>query len=118
MRVCVVAEFYPRAADPVLGVWPHRQALPAPDAAPEARVVSVPGGDVLSTGGGSPAGRARVAAAFAAARAVLANSADPERRCRELGARATRVVHLGTDFPERIEPDHAPPTLVTVGHLV
>ncbi len=27
MRVAVVTEFYPRAADPVLGVWAHRQAL-------------------------------------------------------------------------------------------
>ncbi len=26
MRVLVVAEYYPRAADPVLGVWAHRQA--------------------------------------------------------------------------------------------
>ncbi|MDX6731135.1 MAG: hypothetical protein QOC54_1083, partial [Baekduia sp.] len=24
MRVVVVAEYYPRAADPVLGVWAHR----------------------------------------------------------------------------------------------
>ena len=27
MKVAVVAEFYPRAEDPVLGVWAHRQAL-------------------------------------------------------------------------------------------
>ena len=27
MRVAVVAEYYPRAADPALGVWAHRQAL-------------------------------------------------------------------------------------------
>lgn len=27
MKVAVVAEFYPRAHDPVLGVWAHRQAL-------------------------------------------------------------------------------------------
>jgi teichuronic acid biosynthesis glycosyltransferase TuaC len=32
VRVAVVAEFYPRAADPVLGVWAHRQALAARDA--------------------------------------------------------------------------------------
>src|SRR5204863_1901623 len=39
MRVCVVAEFYPRAADPVLGVWAHRQALAARDAGAEVRVL-------------------------------------------------------------------------------
>ena len=32
MRVAVVAEFYPRHHDPVLGVWAHRQALAARDA--------------------------------------------------------------------------------------
>jgi teichuronic acid biosynthesis glycosyltransferase TuaC len=31
-RVAVVAEFYPRAGDPVLGVWAHRQAVAARDA--------------------------------------------------------------------------------------
>lgn len=39
MRVCVVAEFYPRAHDPVLGIWAHRQALAARDAGAEVRVV-------------------------------------------------------------------------------
>ena len=34
-RVAVVAEFYPRRADPVLGVWAHRQALAACDAGAE-----------------------------------------------------------------------------------
>ena len=29
MKVAVVAEYYPRAADPVLGIWAHRQALAA-----------------------------------------------------------------------------------------
>ena len=29
MRVCVVAEYYPRPDDPVSGVWAHRQALAA-----------------------------------------------------------------------------------------
>ena len=32
MRVAVVAEYYPRAADSALGVWAHRQALAARDA--------------------------------------------------------------------------------------
>ena len=39
MRVAVVAEYYPRAADPVLGVWAHRQALAARDAGAEVRVL-------------------------------------------------------------------------------
>ena len=39
MRVAVVAEFYPRAEDPVLGVWAHRQALAARDAGAEVRVL-------------------------------------------------------------------------------
>jgi teichuronic acid biosynthesis glycosyltransferase TuaC len=39
MRVAVVAEYYPRAADPVLGVWAHRQALAARDAGADVEVV-------------------------------------------------------------------------------
>ncbi len=39
MRVAVVAEYYPRAADPVLGVWAHRQALAARDAGADVRVL-------------------------------------------------------------------------------
>ncbi len=39
MRVAVVAEFYPRQGDPVLGVWAHRQALAARDAGAEVRVL-------------------------------------------------------------------------------
>ena len=39
MKVVVVAEYYPRAADPVLGVWAHRQALAARDAGADVRVV-------------------------------------------------------------------------------
>lgn len=39
MKVAVVAEFYPRAADPVLGVWAHRQALAARDAGADVRVL-------------------------------------------------------------------------------
>jgi teichuronic acid biosynthesis glycosyltransferase TuaC len=39
VRVVVVTEFYPRAHDPVLGVWAHRQALAARDAGAEVRVV-------------------------------------------------------------------------------
>ena len=39
MKVAVVAEFYPRAGDPVLGIWAHRQALAARDAGAEVRVL-------------------------------------------------------------------------------
>jgi glycosyltransferase involved in cell wall biosynthesis len=223
MRVAVVAEFYPRAADPVLGVWAHRQAIAARDAGADVRVlvlhrplppraalgagaahalraaakaaaqplhaqldgipvtyvpflapprprsygdwgrwaapslaialrrlrrdfapdvvhahnavpageafrrarlhdvplvVSVHGGDVFHTAPRSPRGAAAVRAALHRAQLVVANSAGIEQRCRVLGARATRVVHLGTDLPAaRAEPYDAP-TVVTTGHLV
>jgi len=39
MRVLIVAEYYPRAADPVLGVWAHRQAVAARDAGADVRVL-------------------------------------------------------------------------------
>ncbi len=222
MRVAVVAEFYPRAADPVLGLWAHRQAIAARDAGAEVRVlvlhrplpslaaarsgpagaaraarqalaqplhatldgigvtyvpflapprprsyarwgrwaapslavalralrrelafdlvhahnavpageavrraglrapcvVSVHGGDVFHTAPGSAAGAEAVRAALGRARLVLANSAGIERRCRILGARATRVVRLGTDLPARRAEPFAHPTIVTTGHVV
>ncbi|MSX01840.1 MAG: glycosyltransferase [Actinobacteria bacterium] len=39
MKVLVVAEFYPRRDDPVLGIWAHRQAQAAIAAGAEVRVV-------------------------------------------------------------------------------
>ena len=39
MRVLIVAEYYPRAHDPVRGVWAHRQAVAARDAGAEVRVL-------------------------------------------------------------------------------
>ena len=39
MKVLVVAEYYPRAGDPVRGVWAHRQAVAARDAGAEVRVL-------------------------------------------------------------------------------
>jgi glycosyltransferase involved in cell wall biosynthesis len=39
MKVVVVAEYYPRAADPALGVWAHRQAVAARDAGAEIEVL-------------------------------------------------------------------------------
>lgn len=38
MKVLVVAEFYPRRSDPVLGIWAHKQALAARDAGAEVEV--------------------------------------------------------------------------------
>ena len=39
VKVAIVAEFYPRAADPVLGVWAHLQAVAARDAGADVRVL-------------------------------------------------------------------------------
>ncbi len=39
MRVAIVAEYYPRAADPTLGVWAHRQALATRDAGIDVEVL-------------------------------------------------------------------------------
>jgi glycosyltransferase involved in cell wall biosynthesis len=222
VRVAIVAEYYPRASDPVLGVWAHRQAMAARDAGADVRVlvlhrplpplaalkrgdlaaartalcqpkratrdgieiayvpylspprpwsyatwgawaapllrralnrlhttfpfdlvhahyavpagdavrratpdvplvVSVHGGDVLATAHRSAYAERTIRRTFAHAQLVLANSAGTQERCRALGARATTVVHLGTDLPSEaarnIRADR-PPTLVTVGHLV
>ena len=37
MKVAVVAEFYPRANDPVLGIWAHEQARAARAAGADVR---------------------------------------------------------------------------------
>src|SRR3954452_7115852 len=216
MKVLVVAEFYPRVAEPALGIWAHRQALAARDHGAELRVVvlhrpiapaarmrdpqawraalgqparqeldgldvryvkflspprgrsyarwgayaapalalalrrirrefpydlvhahyAVPAADavlrardraplVISEHGGDifhpvrlPAGRSRVERAFAEARIVLANSLGIERACRDLGARRTTLVHLGTDLTPMERRPPAAPTLVTVGQLI
>ncbi len=39
MRVLIVAEYYPRAADPTWGVWAHRQAVAARDAGADVRTL-------------------------------------------------------------------------------
>jgi teichuronic acid biosynthesis glycosyltransferase TuaC len=39
LRVLVVAEYYPRTYDPVLGVWAHRQAVAAREAGAEVEVL-------------------------------------------------------------------------------
>ena len=219
MRVLVLAEYYPRAAESTFGVWAHRQALAARDAGADVRVLvlhrplpplsavrrfdlpaaraavaqpravtldgltigylryvspprpwsypswgawatpplrralaalrerfpfdlvhahyAVPAGDavrravpdapvVVSVHGGDVhgphAGHRNVAAALRHARLVLANSAGTARRCENLGAAHTRVVHLGTDPAPPGDPAGAvsftAPTLVTVGNLI
>ena len=79
---------------------------------------------------GSAAGAAAVARGLGAARLVLANSQGIAELARAHGAGETRVVHLGADLPaparpRRTEspgatgrPPPAPPSLVTVAHLV
>jgi glycosyltransferase involved in cell wall biosynthesis len=223
VRVAVVAEFYPRAADPVLGSWAHAQAVAARDAGAEVRVlvlhrpvpprsalreagtrgavraagralrqplhaeldgievtyvpfvspprsrsygswgrwaaptlalalrrlrrrfpfdlvhahyavpaadavlrarataplvISEHGGDLYHTAPASDAGRAAVERAFGRARLVLANSAAVADRCRALGAREVRVVHLGTDVPAEPSPVPREPIIASVSHLV
>ena len=202
MRVVVVAEYFPRPRDPVLGVWALRQAVAARDAGADVRVVvldrpggrdelrawsrglgrreveglevehvpllappprsrtygtwgafaapalrralrrapfdlvhahyAVPAGDaarrlgvpyVVSDHGGDTRWTARrwpgaVRRGFAGARLVLSNSAGSERLARAAGARATRVVHLGTDVPCAPIPRAPGPTIATVAHLV
>jgi teichuronic acid biosynthesis glycosyltransferase TuaC len=39
MRVAIVAEYYPRRADPTLGIWAHHQARAARDAGADVRVI-------------------------------------------------------------------------------
>ncbi|MDQ6807419.1 MAG: glycosyltransferase, partial [Actinomycetota bacterium] len=118
-------------------------AVPAGDAvrrvAPHVPlVVSVHGGDVYATSAGLIGAQA-VAKTLKHARLVLANSGGTARRCKDHGARATRVVHLGADITPP-DPPRAPgppqpvaqpqprpaaqpqpppqPTLTTVGHLI
>ena len=94
-------------------------AVPAGDAALRAApgwplVVSVHGHDVF--GAGAAGGRVR--RVLRGATLVLANSAGTLRRCTAAGAADTRVVHLGSDLPERVSAPPRVPTLVTVANLV
>jgi teichuronic acid biosynthesis glycosyltransferase TuaC len=93
-------------------------AVPAGDAIRRIGVqvpllLGVHGHDVQGVGAGSPAVRATLARADL----VLANSRGTAERSLALGARAARVVHLGTDIPLHPEARPARPTLVTVAHL-
>jgi teichuronic acid biosynthesis glycosyltransferase TuaC len=105
-------------------------AVPAGEAVRRARidvplVVSVHGGDVLYTAAppplGSAAGAQAVTRGLGAARLTLANSQGIAELCAAHGADEVRVVHLGADLPDAPRParrEGAPPTLVTVGHLI
>jgi teichuronic acid biosynthesis glycosyltransferase TuaC len=100
-------------------------AVPAGDSVRLARpsvpfIVSVHGGDVLYTAPRSEAGADAVARGLGSARLVLANSQGIAELARAHGAGETRVVHLGADLPAASRPARgdAPPTLVTVGHLI
>ena len=214
MRVLVVAEYYPRAADSVLGVWAHRQAMACRDAGAEVRVLvlhrpipplsalrdrdiqsaasalrqpasstldgirvdylryvspprpwsyeswgawaaprlrgalrrihrefpfqlihahyAVPAADAVRRAAGAQpivvsvhghdvqgrrAGGRNVRRTLGRADLVLANSTGTAGRCRDLGARATRVVHLGTDIPSSPPSRPLRPVLTTVAHL-
>ncbi|HEY2633042.1 MAG TPA: glycosyltransferase [Solirubrobacteraceae bacterium] len=95
MKVAVVAEFYPRSGDPVLGVWAHRQALAARDAGAEVRVVVlhrlVPPRASLSQGPGGPA------------RALLRLAGEPRKQTHE-GLDVTYVRYVS---PPRSRSYHA-----------
>ena len=83
-------------------------------------VLSVHGGDVFYTARRDSAGAKAVRRGLGAAELVLANSQGVAELSHADGAERTRVVHLGTDLPAGQHPSRAeaPPTLVTVGHLV
>lgn len=72
MKIAVVAEFYPRRADPVLGVWAHRQALAVRDAGVDVHVL------VLHRL--VPPRRALAAGADTAARSLLQLLGEPRRQ--------------------------------------
>jgi glycosyltransferase involved in cell wall biosynthesis len=95
MKVAVVAEFYPRQGDPVLGVWAHRQALAARDAGAEVRVVAlhrlVPPRSSLSAGPWAPA------------RALLGLAGEPRKQTHD-GLDVTYVRYVS---PPRSRSYHA-----------
>jgi teichuronic acid biosynthesis glycosyltransferase TuaC len=99
-------------------------AVPAADAVRRTRlrrtplVVSVHGGDVLFTAHRVPGGARAVRAGLGAARLALANSQGIADLARSHGARAARVVHLGTDVPPAQGTPGDPRSVVTVAHLV
>jgi glycosyltransferase involved in cell wall biosynthesis len=85
-------------------------AVPAADAVQRTHprvplVVSVHGGDVLSTARNGIAGARAVSRALHAATVVLANSRGTAELARAYGAERVSVVHLGTDMPRAVHTD-------------
>jgi teichuronic acid biosynthesis glycosyltransferase TuaC len=80
MRVAIVAEYYPRAADPTLGIWAHHQARAARDAGAEVRVIvlhrPLPPLAALRGLGPRPEAPAAARAALAATRSAVAQPAS------------------------------------------
>jgi teichuronic acid biosynthesis glycosyltransferase TuaC len=95
MKVAVVAEFYPRQGDPVLGVWAHRQALATREAGADVRVVVlhrlVPPRASLSGGPRAPT------------RALLGLAGEPRKQTRD----GLDVTYLRYVSPPRSRSYHA-----------
>jgi glycosyltransferase involved in cell wall biosynthesis len=77
----------------------------------------VHGGDLLAVARASRAGAAAVRRGLDHAALVLANSSGMAETARALGARSTRVVHLGSDLPATASAGRND-TIVTVANLV
>lgn len=95
MKVAIVAEFYPRREDPVLGIWAHRQALAAREAGAEVRVLVLhrllPPQAALAAGPGQ------------AARALRERLSQPRREARD----DIEVVYVRYASPPRARSYHA-----------
>ena len=92
MRVAIVAEYYPRRRDPVLGVWAHRQAVAARDAGAEVRVLALerPLPSLAAVRGGPARARPTELRAFAAPAGARGARRHP-RRPRALRRAAARA---------------------------
>jgi len=82
-------------------------------------VISVHGGDLLAPLLQAPPTRMRIAHVLSRAAAVLCNSEATRERAASLCGRSDhmRVVHLGTDIPDRLPPK-SPDVIATVGHVI
>lgn len=95
MKVAIVAEFYPRRGDPVLGVWAHRQALAVREAGVEVRVLVlhrlVPPRSTFARGAGP---------AISALRSLLA---EPRRQTHD----GVEVIYVRYVSPDRARSYHS-----------
>jgi teichuronic acid biosynthesis glycosyltransferase TuaC len=107
----LVHAHYAHLAGAAARPWAHRNGIPL--------VVSVHGGDVLAPTLARPAARATVAGVLRDADGVMCNSYATLRNAAALAgsARHMRVVHLGTDIPDKLPPKHSQPTVATVAHV-